>query len=453
MKQNTVEQERRDRAGGVVNATVWQEIRRIVDGESHALAREYVQRHYPRAWARGAVRSLYLPILPYACRMAAGAMDLPFRVKGPDAFRALVKRWRPILSRAWQVRFAGGSSFVHVQRHRDRLILGHLWSDGIEVLADPAAPTEWDLLREVRIKVQGERWYVYRQTEDGGVETLDGWAAGSDMAPIQGPATEWGVVPVFPAYRDAPDRLQPEGDRTVLDAHVAAGLQLSDIEYRRVYRAGVLWRKTDAAGPNVIGPGGGEVETGYDTVQELGDQDAMGLVESSLKPAEDLDYIAGYLRLVAKTMGLPPELFVTGSRAETGAAKSWDYAPLLDLQQADRAAADEWLAELVTYTRPILEAEGVLGPGDEAEIRTVAPKRPAPDNPAAYYQGLELGCRLGATSVVKDISERMGVSLQEAERLAGINRKQNAALGIGTVDDRGGGQAPLPAGNTQAVTR
>jgi hypothetical protein len=429
--------------------TTWQEYRRIFGGDQHNLAREKVMKACPGAWSRGAIRALYLPIVDYVCQMSAGAMNLPFRITGPEKFQALMKRWRQTLSRGWYVRRAPGSAFMHIQLHRDRLIVENLWGNTLKVDPDPQAPTEWDLLELISIPVLGDREYAYKQDENRNVSTWIKSRAASEYSPAAGAADGWGVVPVFPMYRDDHDVLQPPPDRMLLDVFISSLLQLSDIEYRRAYRTGILWRKRDGAGPNVVG-GGGTVETGYDVVHELGDQDSMGLVESALAPADDLEYISGYLRLVAKTMGLPPELFVTGSRAETGAAKSWDYAPLLELQQTDRSQADEWLADFIEYIRPILEAEKIVGVGEQVSVRTVAPKQPKPSNLVAYAQGLENMCRMGAMSVVKDISERQGVSLKSAEKLAKINRAQNEALGIGTVDDRGAPATPAPSGDLNA---
>jgi len=414
----------------VINTgATWREYRRVLTGEARDVAFECVLKHYPEAAGkRDTIRTLYLPLLPYVMKTAAGAMNLPFRVVGNEKFIALMQRWRPVLARAWGVRFLPGSSFPHCQLHRERLVLEHIWSDRLEINADPEAPGEWDLVRSVKYSTGVDQTYTYIREDDGTIRTEQtGPSGGQESA--GGAAEGWGVLPIFPMYRDDSETLQPAPDRTVLDMWRSNLLQLSDIEFRRANRVGLLYIRRDGGGATRLF-GGQEVDTGPDMGIELSDQDQIGMVESSLKPSEDLDYIEGYLRLCAKLLGLPPELFIASSRAETGAAKSWDYAPLLELQQADREAADEWLAAFIEYIRPIIEAEKILEPGERVRVRTVAPKRPAAANSFTWAMGMEKLCRLRITSPVKIKSETEGLSLREAERIIKINDEQCEAVGI-----------------------
>jgi hypothetical protein len=216
--------------------------------------------------------------------------------------------------------------------------------------------------------------------------------------------------------------LQPPPDRTLLDLWVTLAMQLSDVEFRRVYRTSILWRK-DAG---VIE---GRAEMNPDLVWELSQDGAMGIVESGLRPADDLIYIEDHLRLAARLMRLPPELFVTRSRAETGAAKEWDYRPLLELQEADRAEADRWLDEWVTYSRPLLEAEKVIGPRDRLSIRTTPPKLAEPADLLQYAQGVEAAAKLGLTSVEREVARREGIAIRAAALIVETNRRDARKLG------------------------
>jgi hypothetical protein len=375
--------------------------------------------------------------------VAASAMDLPFRVIGPPAFQALIRKWRPALARTWKARFSCQASWVHLARRRNRLLLDMLYGDNLTIKADTEAPLEWDLVNSIEVPTadDGKIRYVRPDPDQPEVveaETVDKSGNATPLGSIDG----WGTLPVFPCYRDDVDSLHPPCDRQLIDLHIAALLQLSDIEYRRVYRTSQMWRKSDSTEQGHR-HGGGEMETGADTVAELSDTEEIGVAESNLKPAEDLNYVEAYLRLAAKLMKLPPELFITASRAETGAAKSWDYRPLMDLQQRDREAADEWLAAFVEYIRPALIAEGVISEGDNLRVRTVTPKLGEPASLNTYSLGVAQMMKLGITSPVREIAKREGIGFKEAEKILKYNIVQNRLVNVEPGDITGGDNTAL----------
>lgn len=404
----------------------WSEYRELFDNEMESQAGRYVRATYKKASSRQTVRTIYLPVLPYVVDVAAPAMDLPFKVSGPPAFKALLRKWRPTLSRCWKVRKAAGSSYPHVARRRGRLILELLWGDALTITPDPACPSEWDFLLQIEIPMtDGGRLLYLKDKETNRVSAA---IVDEDKFRVQSPLLDdWGVIPVFPMYRDGTGRLQPSADRTLLDLHIDVLLMLTDADFRRKYRTAILWRKSDLQQEN-RSAGGGDIEGSPDAVAELGENEMIGIVESALRSTDDLDYVERFLRLAAKLLKMPPELFITTSRAETGSAKGWDYRPLMELQQKDREEADEWLAGFVEGARPILEAEGILSAGDKPEVATVPAKLPYPADPQQYALGVESMMKMGLTSPVREISMREGVGYAEAARLVKINIEQSRVL-------------------------
>ena len=415
------------KSGGGVDAgnhgdPSWSEYREVFANQSKKLCTRYVEQTYPQASRRGVVRVNYLPLTSYVLDTASPAFDLPLRISGPDAFKELIRRWRPTLARAWKARKATGSAFPHVAHRRGRLLLDLLWGDTVEIEPDPQAPTEWDLIFGVSIPLaDGGKLTYKRDVATGEVsavrESKDGSVYLSDI--VDG----WGEVPIVPMYRDDFGTLTPSCDRTLLDLHIVTALQLSDIEYRRMYRTNQMWRKSMMSSENKS-KGGSDIQGGADAVMELEENDSVGLLESGLKPKEDLEYVENNLRLGAKTMKLPPELFITTSRAETGAAKSWDYRPLLEAQQLDRESADEWMESFLIIIRPILEAEKIVSSTDKISARTVSSKLPLPADLLQYALGVEKMMSLGLTSSVREISLREGVGYAAADQIMGYNLEQ-----------------------------
>lgn len=417
----------------ISDTETWRDYRRLSDGQAHEVAGDYVRKHIPNASGnRDAVRIKYYDLHNYVMDVAAGAMDLPFRIVGNSAFLALMERWQPTLSQAWKLRLGPASIYPHVQLHRERLVLEYIWGDRKKITADPKASTEWDLIQEFRYSIGDNQTYAYVQNEAGRVWTMQTDEGGREN-PVDGAAGAWGVIPVYPMYMRPSSTLEPLADRGLLDAFQALALQASDTEFRRHNRTAILYIRRDEGGATKV-IGGSDMEMNPDTGIELGAMDQIGLVESGLKPAEDLEYIERDLQLWAKLKKLPPELFITASRAETGAAKSWDYAPLLELQQTDREAADKWLFHFIEYIRPILACESILLPDEKVSVRTVTPKRPASANSFTWAMGMEKLCRMRITSPVKIKSETEGMSLEAAERICKINDKQCEALGIPRLD-------------------
>jgi hypothetical protein len=410
----------------------WPEYREIRGGEGQKLALRYVEKYYPRASRRGAIRAIYLPLVPYVEDMAAGAMDLPLRTTGPDAFKALIRKWRPALARTWKARLTCRASWVHFARRRGRLLLDMLYGDNLTIKADTEAPLEWDLVNSIEVPTadDGKIRYVRPDPDRPEVVEAETVNKSGDVTPL-GSIDGWGTLPVFPCYRDDVDSLHPPCDRQLIDLHIAALLQLSDIEYRRVYRTSQMWRKSDGTEQGHR-HGGGEMETGADTVAELSDTEEIGVAESNLKPAEDLAYVESFLRLAAQVLKFAPDLFSSGSasRAETGAAKSWDYRPLLAMQQQDREAADEWLAAFVEYIRPALIAEGIVSESDQLSVATVAPKLAEPASLIDYTSGVRAAMELGLTSPIREVARREGVGFSEAARLVNYNITQSRMVGI-----------------------
>jgi hypothetical protein len=404
--------------------TTWSEIRELLSGYQADLCARHVQLYYKKSFARGKIRVLYLPLWQYVCHVASPAFALPLRVTGPAAAQKLFRKWRPTLCRAWEARRGAGSAYLHLAQRRGRLLLDMLLGDAVLIRVAPDAPLEWDLVPKVELPVvQQRRLTYYRLAND--ILATQRYETGFEEGLALNPG--WGILPLYPLYRDDVATLQPPPDRTLLDLHIALCLQLSDIEFRRVFRTSKLWRKTQG-GRHVKNQPGGEFESAPDAVAELDENEAIGIVESALHPSDDLEYIGNFLRLAAKLLSLPPELFVMMSRAETGAAKSWDYRPLVELQDQDRAQADEWLDGFVEYIRPALEAEGVVAPGEKLQVRTTAPKVPEPVDLLQYAQGLEACCKLGLTTVTREISRREGKPFAEAENLYRENLKANRKL-------------------------
>ena len=430
----------------ISNANSWAEYREIKEGKGHDLAARHVAKTYKKAAQRGTIRNNYLPVVPYVERKAAGALDLPLRVTGPEAFQSLIRKWRPTLARTWKARLTCRSAFVHLARRRGRLMLDLLYGDGLKVNEDKQAPLEWDLVAGVEIPLADDARLAYVRPDPSAPEIV-----GAVQTESTGHVTPldlldgWGVLPIFPCFRDDVESLQPPCDRQLLDLHIAHLLQLSDIEHRRVYRTSQMWRSSDMAA-EVGRHGGGDFESGADTVAELGENDRLGIVESTLKPSDDLQYVEAYLRLAAKLLDLPPEIFNSGSRAETGAAKSWDFRPLLELQQCDREAADDWLDSLVEYFRPVLVAEGVVGESEKLTVRTVAPKVGSPASVVDYANGTEKLMKLGLTSPVRELARREGIGFKEASKIVRVNIKQNRDVNIEPGESgppaKSGGNAP-----------
>ena len=415
-----------EQSGQATALKTWAEYRELIENEGDALAGRYVRATYKKASTRGTVRTIYLPLWNYVVDVSAPAMDLPFKVIGNDAFKALMKKWRPTLSRSWKVRKATGSIYPHVARRRGRLIMEMLWGDSLRIMPDPSAPSEWDFLHRIEIATQDDKKLVYvRDPESDAVKAcmvnLDGFSQDTKLL------DEWGTIPIFPMYRDGTGILQPKPDRTLLDMHISMVLMLTDTDFRRKYRTAILWRKSMMVEENKT-RGGSDIEASPDAVAELGDGDSIGIVESSIRSTEDLDYIERFLRLAAKMLKLPPELFITETRAETGAAKGWDYRPLMELQQKDREEADEWLETFLVEARPILEAEGVVKAGEVVSVKTVPSKLPAPADPLQYAMGVEKLMQLGMTSPLREISIREGVGYAEAEKIVKFNRKQSRGI-------------------------
>lgn len=405
----------------------WAEYRQLMTNEGDALAQKYVRATYKKASQRKTVRTMYLPVWGYVVDVASPAMDLPFKLIGSDAFKALMRKWRPTLSRCWKVRRATGSIYPHVARRRGRLIMEMLWGDSLRIEPDPECPSEWDFLHSITLATADSRRLVYaRDPKTDAVSARIVHADGSYVDTNL--LDDWNLIPVFPMYRDGTGVLQPKPDRTLLDIHLSVVLMLTDTDFRRKYRTAILYRKSQMVEENKSS-GGADIEASPDAVAELGDQDTLGIVESGIKSREDLEYIENYLRLSAKLLKLPPELFITDTRAETGAAKGWDYRPLMELQQRDRQEADEWLSSFLTEVRPVLEAEGIVKLGEQVSAETVPSKLPMPADPLQYALGIEKLMELGMTSAVREMSMREGVGFAQAKKLIRYNQEQNALLG------------------------
>ena len=413
------------REASSILAPGWAEYREVFSNGTQELLQRYVAKTYAKAFRRNTVRTMYLPVIPYITAVAAGAMELPFRVKGPPALQALFKKWRPTLSRAWKARLCSGSAFVHLASRRERLLLDHLWGDSLVITPAPDAPLEWDLVARVEVPIADQNSLSYLRDNDGNYYMVIR-AGNGEYAPVE-MRPGWSLIPVFPMWREDPTQLQPRCDRTVLDLHIAVGLQLSDIEFRRVFRTNQMWRKSSMVEENKT-KGGSDIEASPDAVIELGETDSVGLLESGLKSVDDLAYIEAYLRLSAKLLRLPPELFLTGSRSETGAARAWDYRPLQEIQEIDRELADEWLDSFIAYIRPVLTAEGVISEQDIISVRTVPPKLPQPVDPQQEALGIKLMMELGLTSPIRELARREGVGFAAAERLVRLNLEQNKRL-------------------------
>lgn len=430
-------------------AKIWADYRRLMDGQAFDVADEHVREHIPKAAAEGRVRVKYYDLHHYVWDVASGAMDLPFRITGESRdFIALMERWRPMLAQAWKIRFAPGSAYPHVLLHRDRLVLEHIWGDRKEIKADPQAPTEWDLVREFKYSTGEDRAYVYMRDDKGNIWTSH-TADNGRQEPANGAAEQWGVLPVYPMYLRATSSLEPIPDRGLLDMFRALSLQASDIEFRRGNRVGILYIRRDDGGATKVF-GGAPVENNPDRGVELGESDQIGLVESSLSPVDDIQYNVEDLKLWAKLKRIPPDLFdIGGSRAETGAAKSFDAAPLLALQQQDRAAADRWLADFVAYIRPILVNENVIGPEERVTVKTVASKRGAESLSLAHVQAVVEAAKAGMWSMAREISLREGVSMKTAQNILRENLKERDKTGM--LDVSGGAPTTPPAGPAAAV--
>jgi len=402
-----------------ITGAAWSEYRECFGSQLDSLVARHVVATYRKASQRARVRTVYLPILPYVCDTAAGAMDLPFRLTGPHEAADLLKRWRPTLARAWKARYAAGSCYLHVARRKGKLGLDLLWGDSLAITPDPEAPNEWEHIVSVEIPTAASGKLVYRRQPDGTYTSEQITEAGASY-----PLATHPILPVIPLYRSDPDTLQPPPDRTLLDLQITSGLQLSDIEFRRVYRTNQMWRRSEMSEENKA-KGGSDIEASPDAVLELGANDQVGLLESSLRPADDLAYIEGFLKMAAKTLRLPPELFLSGGRSETGAARAWDFRPLLEIQETDRCAANEWLAQFIEQIRPILAVEGILRPGDELTAKCVPPKLPLPGDLLQYALGVEKLMQLGLTSPVREVATREGTGYSEAEKIVKANIKQN----------------------------
>jgi hypothetical protein len=409
---------------------IWTAARAVMEGQTYQIVTEQLARVYVRTYRRGGLRTEYLPVAERIMDEGAAAFALPPNVQGGEGYRnlrALVLGHREELDYAWRCRRFVGSHYLHLVRRKGRVAIEPLWGNQVTATPDPDDPTRWESALEVRIHADEDRDIVYARDDAGGWtmhEEVGGASTGA-RTPIPG-------LPVLRLRRTYSPYLVPLPDRTVLDIHVGAGLRLSDIEFRRVYRVAQMWRRRSGQAIGApVSPETPKVDAATDAIIELEADEQVGMVESSLSPGSDLDYLERWLRLAAKILGLPPRMFDPAPRSETGAARAWDYWPEERARQADRAQADEMLVGMLLAWAPILEAWGVPCAG--AVVRVVAPPEPPPSDAKQYAEGLRALMGLGLESPAHVKAGEAGVSFAAAEEIVRRNIEQCMAIGLDVV--------------------
>lgn len=404
-------------------AGTWEEIRMVLEGRSKEVCETYVMQTFKKASTRKAIRTHHFPVMGYLASVAAGAFALPLRVSGVGKVEAeVVKGWRSVLDMAWKFRMCAGYSLVHLRQGDGGEWLPEiLYPQNVRATANVRYQARWDKAIKVEIDTP-EGLLIYERLGSGKYAAT---VADGEGANYLG---ELPALPIFCFSRLPMGSLLPPPDSTILDLHVGTALQLSHTEFRMRFRTAQMYRKSTMVEANKQN-GGSDVDSNPDAILELGETDSVGLVESGLKASEDIAYVVQTLALACRMLGLPPELWDQGSRSETGAARAWDWRPLLLLEQTDRAQADEAMAGLFSAWALL------LGPAfATVRARTSPPKTPDPADRASHAAGVKAECELGLTSVVREISRREGCSFSEAERIYKENLKAAKKLS-GPVED------------------
>ena len=368
-------------------ASTWVELRAILQGQSKEVCQTYVAGMFRKASIRRTIRTHHFPVMDYVCDVGASAFALPLRVGAVEKpTRDVVVGWRPMLDQAWRARLGGGLSLLHLRSGDDNdWIVEQVWPDQVEATPNPRYPGRWDKAISVSIATPDGGKLAYERQADGTYIMSD--------LPKEGEGRTLGVVPVLPIFafsRRPLASLLPPPDTTILDLHISTALQLSQTEFRQRFRTAQMYRKSEMVLENQ-NKGGSDIDGNPDAVLELGKDDSVGLVESTLRASDDLSYIVDCLRFATRMLGLPSEMWEgAGSRNETGAAWEGQYRPLTALQEKDRAAADEAVNGLLQAWLPPIRP-GLCRDQDPH----VLPQGAAPGRPCAIRRRCCGGNRLG----------------------------------------------------------
>lgn len=385
----------------------WQDYKLLFNGQSKDMVTLRVARRFQNAYSRGQLTVEYLPIFDYMISTAAGAYALRPNIQGTPSWVSLINRSLDAIRQAWELRYAAGASYLHLAFRSGQPHLECVWPDSVKVEADPLDPLNWSAILSATITTAGGD-LVYRRDGSSWLMMY------GESEPVRLPA-----LPLWQLRKKPGLNLNPPCDMQLADLVGSLGCKLSEIEFRRVFRTSITFRKTDTGGES-LNPLAPKTEVSADTIQELRVGEDFGVVESNLKPLEDLEYVVEWLRLAALLMGLPPELLESRSRAETGAAKEVDWAPLKLLRSNDRSSADNWFAGWVLDATPLLRQYGV----EPGTVKAVEPATGYPGDIRSWVEAIDMLVARGATTWAYEMSKVKGYPLGSMESLIADNMQR-----------------------------
>jgi hypothetical protein len=177
---------------------------------------------------------------------------------------------------------------------------------------------------------------------------------------------------------------------------------LSKAAHDYVYRLNQPWAKG-------LPSCGRQIRFGAHLLLDLGDEGAVGSLQTQDTFGSGIDGLINALRLVLRLYGLPPEMLGTVSRSETGAARQVDESPLTSMQAMRRTAIDNDVAKTTAQWAAIL-------PPGEIEFVCAKPPPLIPTDKAQYIAGIKAEMTIGLTTPALVMSEAQRIPVTEAQK-------------------------------------
>lgn len=421
----------------VDDRTVWQDVRAILEGEGEGVCQRFINLRYPGASERGTLQVFAYDVLPFILEVAATAFalrpevtlvgsdneDETKRPKGTaETAKAMktLRSWRATFEQAWRMRFSTDLTILHLRWTGDKVKpyeLEVLCGDEVVVTPDRFFPRDWQRAKKVVVK-QDEGDLVYERIPDGEENGGQYRINYTPTEKLEGDTESLGTIPALPLfawYRRPSRKILPPANASLRNLHVAAALQMSTIEFQRIFRLNQPYIKTDLKKDK-------ELPTGQDLIWFLSLDATPGVLQTTDNSAQGLDYVVKSVKLGLLLAGVPPSVFgLGGSDAETGIAKAWDQADRTGMLEKDRAAADEAVAMLIEAWLPI------LGEGwGQIQWACTAPADPVPADRAQYAAGIKAEMALGLTTPAIELGKRRKVGLKKAQGWVDKNLEINA---------------------------
>lgn len=407
--------EMEDRFSNPSNGEVWRQYRRILSGENRDVVREHLRQVFKDAFDDGAIPVRYGELLEFILSNVAGSFeDPPIVTTGGDgdtsAVRSLFRRWRPMLDQNWRLRASAGSSFLHLAYRGGRLELDHIYGDQVKVWHSEDAPSDWFSAVRVDVTTPGGGKISYRKDPDGQVFAVVLDKSGEPRTEPE--AMPWGFIPVYPSYRRFFGELLPPPNSGLLDLHLSIAEMLSHLDHRRMYRVDkVIVSNDQMTSTEAVSPV--EMKMSLNQIWETAAGERVSVVAQSFESLAEMNYVEQFARFTLMLLGIPPEVMDNRSRAETGAAKAEDSAPIREHQARDRQVANEWLLDFIDWARPAMEWTGMIAPSFGVTITVVPPRRTLPSDLQSWAQGTIMAAELGMLDLAREYAEinRIGVGL------------------------------------------